>query len=283
MPKRRWLGGWLDARNVDSAVLLLIPRRADRVLMRTVPLALGVDEAGLAQITFIIERSVASLLASEPIGIPHSEARAALSATSTARSSAEPAVVNARQTALQVGVFAGLASWSSDARVAPRIGLDVWIDWITDARRVGVAASAVADPAFRSSDANGDLRVRAISLHAWMTAGRRFGGLGVGRIALGPALLVTHITPTLASFSPADSVADAARTDLDPMIGLAARWDLPLGRGTSAFLAATVDFVPSRVQYTELVNGVNRELFSPWPVRPALVLGLSLGSERQRR
>jgi len=282
-PRAPLARGWLDARNVDSAVLLLIPRQADRVLMRTVPLTLGVDEAGLAQITFIIERSVTSLLASQPIGVPHSEARAALDAARPTPALPDAKPVGDRQTALQVGVFGGLASWSADALMAPRVGLDMWIDWLTDATRIGVAASAAVDPAFHSADANGDLRVRAISLHAWMTAGRRLGTWGVGRVAVGPALLVTHIAPTLAGFSPADTVTAAARTDLDPMIGLAARWDLPMGKGTTAFLAATVDLVPLHVQYTEVVNGARRDLFSPWPLRPALVLGVSLGSERQPR
>jgi hypothetical protein len=274
--------GWLDAQNIDGAVLLLIPRRADRVLMRRVPLTLGVDEAGLAQITFIIERSVASLLASEPIGVPHAEARAALGAALPAPPSADAAPVGARQLALQVGIFGGLASWSSETRPALRVGLDLWIDWITDGKRIGVAASAVADPSFHDTDANSDLMMRAISLHGWMTAGRDLGPFGVGRVALGPALLVTRVTPMLTS-SPADTAAVAARTDLEPIVGLAARWDLPLGGGTTAFLAATVDVVPWRAQYTAVVNGTNRTLFSPWPVRPAAVLGLSIGSQRQRR
>lgn len=273
---------WVNAADIDSAALLLIPRRSERVLIRTVPLMLGVDEAALAQITFIIERSVASLLASQPIGVPHAEARAALGATLPVRSSADAAWDPSKQTALQVGVFAGLASWSSASLLAARVGLDLWIDWITDAGRVGLAASAVVDPGFHITDANGDLLVRAVGLHAWMSAGTRPGRFGIGRVAVGPALLITRVTPTLAISSPADVVAAAARTDLDPMIGLAARWELPLGRRTSAFMAATVDIVPLRARYTEIVNGANRELFSPWPVRPGLLLGVSVGSERLR-
>ena len=78
-------------------------------------------------------------------------------------------------------------------------------------------------------------------------------------------------------------VAGAVRTDFDPALGLAARFDLALGRGTSAFVAAAVDIVPLRAQYTEIVNGTNRVLFSPWPVRPCLLLGVSAGSDRQRQ
>lgn len=271
--------GWLDAQNLDSAVLLLVPRRADRVLMRRVPLTLGVDEAGLAQITFIIERSMASLLASEPIGVPQAEARAVLDAPPPAP--ADAASDGARERLVQMSAFGGFASWSSTARLVPRVGLDVWIDWLNGATRVGVAGSAAVDPGFHSGDAKGDLVVRAVSLHAWATAGRELGSFGVARVALGPALLVTHVAPALTSSSAADAVTGAARTDLDPMLALAARWDLPVGARASVFLAATVDLVPLRVQYTELVNGTSRSVFSPWPVRPALVLGASLGSPRQ--
>ncbi len=273
---------WVNAQDIDNAVLLLIPRRADRVLIRTVPLMLGVDEAGLAQITFIIERSMASLLASEPIGVQKDEARAALSAALPARSSAGGGLAGSKETALRLGVFGGVASWSSTALLAPRVGVDLGLDRITDGRRVGLAASAVIDPGFHSIAANGDLLVRAVGVHVWATAGTRIGRFGIGRIAAGPALLVTRITPTLASISPGDVVSGAARTDLDPVLGLAARFDLALGRGTSAFAAAAVDIVPLRAQYTEIVDGTQRVLFSPWPVRPCLLLGVSAGSDRQR-
>jgi hypothetical protein len=273
--------GWVDAQDVDRAVLLLVPRRADRVLVRTVPLTLGLDEAGLAQVTFIIERSVASLLASEPIGVPHAEARAALAAAPPAGSVPDGALGVEKQTALQVGVFGGVGSWSSAALLAPRIGLDLWLDWITGDGRLGVAASAAVDPAFHSTDPGGDLLVRAVAVHAWLTAGRRLGALGVGRLALGPALLVTHVAPALTAASPAATITQAARTDVDPMLGLVARWDFPLG-GAGVFLAATLDYVPIRASYTAMFDGTDRQLFSPWPLRPGVVLGASLGSERPR-
>lgn len=273
--------GWLEARDIDGAVLLLIPRRSDRLVIRKVPLMLGLDEVGLAQITFIIERSMASLLASEPIGVPHAEARAVVSAAVPAGPSAGGAMAPSRDIALRVGVFGGVSTWSSTATLAPRVGLDLWIDRITDGRRVGLAASAMVDPGFHSTDANGDLLVRAAALHVSATAGRRFGRFGVGRVAAGPGVLVTRITPTFASSSPVDSVAAAPRTDLDPLLGLVARWDLRLGQMTNVFVAATVDVVLLRAQYTEMVNGVNRVLFSPWPVRPGLLLGVSVGSDRQ--
>jgi hypothetical protein len=273
--------GWLDGRDIDSAVLLLIPRRSDRVVIRKVPLMLGVDEVGLAEITFIIERSMASLRASEPIGLPHAEARAAVSAALPASSSAGAALAAPNALGLRLGVFGGVSSWSSTSLLVPRVGLDLWIDRVMGGGRVGLAASAAVDPEFHSTDGDGDLLVRAVALHASATAVRRFGRSGMGRIAAGPGLLVTRITPTLATSSPTDKIAAAPRTDLDPVIGLVARWDLRIGQTTSLFVAATVDIVLLRAQYTETVNGVDRVLFSPWPVRPGLVLGVSTGSDRR--
>ena len=272
---------WLEARDIDSAVLLLVPRRSDRVVIRKVPLVLGLDEVGLAQITFIIERSMASLLASEPVGVPRAEARAAVTAVLPARSSAGAAVAAQGDIALRVGVFGGVSTWSSSATLAPRVGLDLWIDRVTGDGRVGLAASATVDPGFHSTDANGDLLVRAVALRASATVGRRFGRIGTGRLAAGPGILVARIAPTLAGSSATDLVAAAARTDLDPVIGFVARWDFRVGPTTSAFVATTVDVVPLRAQYTETVDGVNRVLFSPWLVRPGLLLGISAGSDRQ--
>lgn len=273
--------GWVNAQDLDRAVVLLVPRRADRVLMRTVPLTLGVDEAGLAQVTFIIERSVASLLASEPIGVSHAEARAALDAEPRpAGASADGGPVAAdKQTALQFGAFGGAGAWSPAALLAPRLGLDFWLDWITGDGRLGLAASAVVDPVFhvgRENDSR-DLLIRAVAAHVWVTAGRRLGA-GVGRLAVGPALLITRVA--FANASQSDAAEKAARTDVDPMVGLMVRWDFPLW-GPSAFVAATADLVPVRALYTAKVD--RSELFSPWLLRPGLVLGISVGSEQPRR
>jgi hypothetical protein len=271
--------GWLDGRDIDGAVLLLIPRRSDRVVIRKVPLMLGVDEVGLAEITFIIERSMASLRASEPIGLPHAEARAAVSAALPARSPGA-GLAAPNTIARRLGVFGGVSSWSSTSLLVPRVGLDLWIDRMTGGGRVGLAASAAVDPGFHSTDGNNDLLVRAVALHVSVTAARRLGGSGMGRIAAGPGLLVTRITPSLATSSPTDNVAPSPRTDLDPVIRLLARWDLRIAQRMSLFVAATVDVVLLRAQYIEQVNGVDRVLFSPWPVRPGLLLGVSTGSDR---
>ena len=133
--KRPW-PGWVIAQDIDSAVVLLIPRRADRVLVRRVPLVLGVDEAGLAEITFIIERSLASVLASQPIGVPQAEARAAL--TAAFRWAPLPALLGLRQGDRRAGrVFGGVASWSSASLWRYGLGSDLWTIRYLSQRRGG--------------------------------------------------------------------------------------------------------------------------------------------------
>jgi hypothetical protein len=71
---------WLDGRASADATLFLVPRLADRVVARRLALAAGFDEVALAEIVYIVERSVAALLAAQPVGVSRDEARALLRA-----------------------------------------------------------------------------------------------------------------------------------------------------------------------------------------------------------
>jgi hypothetical protein len=64
---------WLDGRSSGDAVLILVPRSADRVLARRIASGAVFDEVALAEIVFVIERATASLLASRPVGVPKAE------------------------------------------------------------------------------------------------------------------------------------------------------------------------------------------------------------------
>jgi phosphate/sulfate permease len=64
---------WLDGRRSIDATVFLMPRRADRVLARHIPSSAAFDEVALAEVVFVIERAVSSLLASRPIGVPKAE------------------------------------------------------------------------------------------------------------------------------------------------------------------------------------------------------------------
>jgi hypothetical protein len=268
---------WLDGRDPDRAVLFLMPRQGDRVLVRDVRLTAGFDEVALAQTAYIIDRAVASLLVSEPIGVPQSEARAAVEAVLPA--AAPPAAETPRRRLFRLGAFGGVGAWSAEAPATARIGIEGSIERDGGAGRFGLAASAVADPGFHVAEPGADLFARSLALHLFATASWRIGGAAVGGIAVGPALIVTRIEPTLSVSPGAGTATFAPRTDFDPAFCVTARWELPLGRRTSVFLAAMVDVVPVRARYAETVQGQDHVLFSPWPVRPSLVLGVATGSE----
>ena len=272
---------WLDGRAPDHALLLLKPRQGDRVLVRRIELAAGFDQVALAQIAYIIETATASLLVSEPIGVPQSEARAAVEAVLPA---APPPAVEAPPAGslFRLGAFGGVGTWSSEAAGVARIGVEGALEGEGGgARRLGLTASVVADPGFHVGAADRDLLARSLALHLYVTATWRAGRYGAGGIAVGPALIVTHVAPALMGSSASQVVTSAARTDFDPALGVTARWELPIGRRTSVFLAALLDVVPLRAQYAVTVQGQDQVLFSPWTLRPGLVLGVATGSEQR--
>jgi len=302
---------WLDGRGPERALLFLKPRQGDRVLVRKIELAGGFDQVAMAQIAYIIERAVASLLVSEPIGVPQSEARAAVEAVlpaapppavesraavearagAEARAAVEapsavetptavetPAAVETRAVSLyRLGVFGGAGTWSSDAMTVARVGVEGALERPGGAWRLGLTASVVGDPGFHVGSSERDLLVRALALHLFATATWRGGSYGAGGIAVGPALLVTHVEPRLAGSSTVPVTASSL-TSYDPALGVSARWELPLGWWTSVFLAALVDVVPLHARYAVTVRGSDQVVFAPWILRPGLVLGVATGS-----
>jgi hypothetical protein len=72
---------WLDGRSSSDAIVILVPRRADRVLARKIVGGAVFDEVALAEAVFVIERATASLLAARPIGVPKADAASELRGT----------------------------------------------------------------------------------------------------------------------------------------------------------------------------------------------------------
>lgn len=272
---------WLDGRDAARALLFLLPRQGDRVLVRKVELSGRFDEVALAQTTYIIDRAVASLLMSEPIGVPKSQAPAAVAAvlppapTAVAVAETRPAALSFR-----IGAFGGVGAWSGEALATARLGIEGALRRnVGDAEQLGLAASAVVDPAFHVTQPGSDLLARSLALHLYATVTWRAGRAGLGGLGVGPALIVTRIDPTLTVASATESASSAPRTDFDPAVGLTARWDVPVGKRTTLFLAGLLDVVPIRARYAVADGAEERAVFSPWLLRPGLVLGVSTGSE----
>lgn len=277
--------GWLDGLVPGEATLLLVPCGDDRALARRIALPWGFDEVALAELVYIVDRAVQTLLVSQPVGLPREQARAELARTplpqapppAPARDVAPPVAPGAPALplAFQVGAFAGAQSWSDDDWILPVGGLFAALERVAGASRLGVTLSAgvrgiarTSTPDARISSGGGDARL-------WLTLGRSFGRAGLWRLSLGPGLHVEHVevTPSAASLR---NVTPASRTDLDPTIGASLRWDVvPIG-STVVFVAASVDVQPRVPRYTAVVDGASATLIAPWPVRPLLMLGVAL-------
>lgn len=276
---------WLDGRDTRRALLFLVPRQGNRVLVRKVELSGGFDEVALVQTTYIIDRAVASLLVSEPIGVPQSQARAAVAAVLPATATAAPVVdLTPPSHLFRLGAFGGVGAWSGEAVATARLGIEASLQPDGGGpRRLGLAASTVVDPGFHVVEAGVDLLARSLAFHLYATATWRAGRAGPGGIGvgIGPALIVTRIDPTLTVSSATETARFSPRNDFDPAVGGIARWELPVGRSSSVFVGALLDLVAVRARYAVTVQGQEQEqaLFSPWLLRPSLVLGVTTGSQ----
>ena len=283
---------WLDGRDPQAAVLFLIPRLTDRVLVRKVPLKNGFDAVALAEIAYIVDRAVASLLAAEPIGVPRAEARVALAATPASSAGASPgppptAPVTVAAPASPApaptrlgfhgGAFAGLSAWAPDASAVLSAGVSLGVERLGPSVRAGLMLAAAARQSFEVPAAPTSVRVGGGDVRVFLTVGRKLGAWGIGRFGVGPGLVVARVEPVPIGTNGGGQVIEARpRTDVDLALAALLRWDVPLGRVASLFIAATVDVVPVRGEYTATVNGVDRTLLAPWPVRPGLLGGVAV-------
>ena len=276
---------WLDGRDPQAAFLFMIPRQADRVLVRKVPLKSGFDEVALAEVAYIIERAVASLLAAEPIGVPPAEARAALAqVSSTPPAAAPPVTVVApappasapARLAFDGAAFAGVAAWASGASAVLSAGLSGGVERVGTTARVGLTLAVAGRESFDVTGAPTGVRVGGGDVRLLLTVGRTLGDWGVGRVGVGPGLVISRVEP-VGGTSATRTIEAQPRTDFDPMLAVVARWDIPLGQLVRPFIAATVDVVPVRGEYTATVNGTSRTLLAPWPVRPGFLAGIAFG------
>ena len=111
---------WLDGRSSSDAVIILVPRRADRVLARKIGGGAVFDEVALAEAVFVIERATASLLASRPVGVPKADAVSELRGSAISPAPAPPASApQSESTAVPAAVSTSATSPSSSAFAPP--------------------------------------------------------------------------------------------------------------------------------------------------------------------
>jgi hypothetical protein len=271
---------WIDGRAPTNATLYLVPRRADRVLVRRVALGAGFDEVALAELVFIVERSVTAILASQPVGAPKDEVVASLkpppvAVPVVARRTAPPRAREAAFSSLQVGVFCGAAAWAFDQVVVPDLGLVGGLERVRGARRVGVSADVQVRKSFVVNTVDGRVNVSGNVSHLLLTLGRSFGRHGTGRLLFGPGLASTDLHATPSIFG-AQSTA-TPRADHDLMLTVLMRWDVPVADRVRVFVVGGFDVTPVPGRYTAVIDGQSRELLSPWAISPTLQVGFAFG------
>jgi hypothetical protein len=271
---------WIDGRASTNATIYLVPRRADRVLVRRVALSAGFDEVALAELVYILERSVTALLASQPVGAPKAEVVASLRPRPLvvivpAEPEAPPGVSASVRPSFNLGLFVGAEAWSSEQELLPGFGLVGGLERARGAGRVGVSVDAELRAGFLANTVDGRVSVSGGAAHVLLALGRAFGNVGTGRLLLGPGLAWTDLStaPTLA----ASQVVARPRTDVDWTFAVRGRWDVPLVDSFGVFVMAGFDVAPVSARYTAVVDGRTTVLLSPWPVKPTVQLGLAFG------
>jgi hypothetical protein len=267
---------WIDLSKPERATLYLVDRDWERILIRHVRKMAGHEELAREAIGHILETAVDALTHGARIGIEREQARSELE-----RESAPPAPV--------------LAPTPSRASAGPRLEFGVMYEGELYAQG-GVVASGPAGT-FYIGAPGGTLRPGG-----WLTLQYRFpvivdaAPLGVrldgvaGRalaaidFALGPGFAVRvgagggvdvmHMRPR-----PDGSPGTAPANDEDFALVVArlsgeAAWSFA---GDFALaLMVSCDLDPSGSRYVVLGDGVASAVLSPWPVRPALSLGVTI-------
>jgi hypothetical protein len=263
---------WLDGRARAEAKLWLVPGTRDRVLTHRTALPAGFDEVALAELVFVVERSVAALLDAQLVGVPKEEARAQLRPPPAVVRAAPPPAPPASRRTRGLGAFAGAEVWSRAAGLSPVVGLVGARERERDGTIVGVSIDAAWRRGWEADTNAAHLDVTGASTHLALSLGRRFPGFGTGRISVGPGVLIDRIRATRDA-SGAGTITQA-RTDADFALGVRLRWDFEIGRDWFGFAMIGADVAAVAGRYTATIDGTTSVLATAWPVRPMFALGL---------
>jgi hypothetical protein len=294
------LACWLDLSDPRRGRLYFVAPSGQRFLLRDVELSGHQTEVDRASLAEVLELSVGALLENERTGLTRSEAETLLAdraAAAAARSKPlgkpEPApmlassavTAPASPSTLLLGLGALFAEQvlSADFPLGQRVGIEVLAGrYRGSAWLAGFVAGEYQFPV-TTKNAEIGLRLQALSPHAGLEAGHLrprpgedahfwlaslFGRLGVGvdfaRVSPQPGTQAVPITLAAAHGSSSLVVRGT----------LGSSW--ALGRRIAMDVRLFADIVPTAVHYNVSVGGDVRGAFSPWRVRPGLVLALCL-------
>lgn len=281
---------WIDGRtSTEVGLSANVPRTGESVLAQRIPLRAGLDEVALAEIGYLIERCVTTLLearavrgANEVVSAPSPSRDTPLVAASS-RASPEAdfgrPVPEPAHLEFHISASVGSEGWATGAVFVPELGLAVLMERVRGAARAGLSLDGEWRLPFAASSTDAKINVEGGAARLLLALGRSFGDHGTGYLLLGPGVVIDHVqaTPSIAG-----DVSAPARTDYGWSLCVRLRWGTKLTPRLHAFATLGADVVPVTGRYTAIVDGVQTVLLTEWPIRPSLQLGLDLGARERR-
>ena len=255
----------LDLKTMGRAEVLFVA--GDQPLSaRMVPTAARIDHVAAAEIAEIILAAV--IAPSVALAAPSGERPPQLAAA------APLAAPGAWQRSL--GILAAAQSWSRDSAAVPEVGLSVLLEWrpADTGWSRAVWSSLRYRPPFQPAESPVQLRVRGGEGEVLAVLAHGIGRRVRMGLALGLGADVRLADPTAQSGTML--VDEQSVRELDVFLRTALRFDLPVGGPVSVFAAFTLDLFPLQGRLLVRQAGADRAVFTPWPLRPGALAGVSL-------
>ncbi|MFO0570994.1 MAG: hypothetical protein U0263_35495 [Polyangiaceae bacterium] len=271
---------FIDVSNPDQALLFFSDERNERILIRKVALARGLDEVEREELAQIVRSAVEALLSGAEIGIARADARAEL-LPETARAEAAPPPrprppappplrpnpPPAPAARFEPGAF--YAAELQRDRFWQGPGLDLGVSWGSAPAFGALASLAYRAPMTLEDEALG-VRLQAFALRLLPSASFDLGSVLLsGRI--GPGVNLTHFEPIRLRDR---GVPGDAHWDLTYVVTLAGEGGVPVS-GIALRLLAGLDADLVETRYVAVDNGSERTLFDAPRLRPWFAVGIS--------
>ncbi|MFO0604166.1 MAG: hypothetical protein U0324_13375 [Polyangiales bacterium] len=263
---------WVDATRPDRCVVIVADPRADRVLVRRVPLARGFDEIAREAVAHIVQDTVDALRRGQRIGAPRDEAVAAVDDDPPPQPPPPPPPPRGEPSRAGPSVALGWAvgPWAEPLRAAH--GPELTARWWVDRRgRFAVHLDAGARLPLAWEDGPVALTLVPLMARAGVDYGRALGPRWSLGASVGFGVDAVLVTPRAAA---GNALPDAATVDVRPAARARVEAGLALGRGVSVGAAVLADVDLTATDYYVERGAARDRVASPWRVRPAVVLSV---------
>jgi len=283
---------WLDLSDPWRARLYFASRSGERFLIRELELSARLGELDRQSLAQVMELSIAALLENEQAGLTREQTRALLADQAQKQAAAQPpppptppppapVVTAAPPPPAPTGpAFGASAFYAVQVPAAGRFahgpGLAVSLQRGDGARPLSAWLSGQYQLPY---DVNGDrigARFDALAFRAGLQLLRDLRGPRLrGGVRLGAGADVVHVAPqpgtvdTTATLMPSHWTPTAVVTGA-VRLTVALRWRMRLA------IDLLADVLPTVVHYDLAVEGVPSTVFSPWRVRPGVLLDLAV-------